>query len=92
MPASNPLLPILIRTLVILNVLDLAGTLTLVMNKFTTEANPSMAFFLAAISALLLWIGRRSSWAVPATLALVGIMSVVVALQIVLVFATVVGH
>lgn len=90
------LLGVLVRTLVVLNLVDLACTLVLVGYKLTTEENPIMdiAFQrgpmifgaaklgLTLLSAGLLWLGRQSRWAIPASLALLAIMSVVVFVQI----------
>jgi hypothetical protein len=89
----------LIRTLVILNVVDLLCTLLLVGNKLTTEENPIMDIALqrgpmtfgavklgvTLVSAGLLWFGRRSKWAIPATLSLLIIMGVVVFVQLIMV-------
>ena len=92
----NDLLAMLIRTLVVLNILDLSCTLILVTCKLATEANGFMDILLqegplifgsikmgiTLISGLLLWLARKSLWAIPASLSLVGIMSMVVLVQV----------
>ncbi len=89
----------LIRTLIILNVLDTLCTLVLVGHRFTTEDNPLMDIALqkgpltfgltkmgiTILSAGLLWFARKSKWAIPATLSLLIIMGVVVFVQMVMV-------
>jgi hypothetical protein len=89
----------LIRTLIILNVVDAICTLVLVGHRFTTEDNPLMDIVLQrgpmlfgltkmGITLLcggLLWLARKSKWAIPATLAMLIIMGVVVFVQIVMV-------
>jgi hypothetical protein len=96
---KNSVLAILIRTLVVLNVLDFLGTTVLVGHRFTTEENPLMDLaiqrgpvifaiakgLLTIFSAVLLWISRKSKWAIPATLALIVVMAVVVFMQLVMV-------
>ena len=93
---SRELMPVLLRSLVILNVIDLVCTLILVVNKFTTEANPIMDMLLqrgpltfaagklavTLVCVGLLWIARKSKWGVPAAISMVGVMSATVFVQI----------
>jgi hypothetical protein len=88
----------LIRTLVILNVIDSVCTLFLVGHRLTTEDNPLMDILLekgsltfglaktaiAILSAVMLWFSRKSKWAIPATISLLLVMSVVVFVQVVM--------
>ena len=96
----------LIRTLIILNVIDAVCTLVLVGYKFTTEDNPLMDIALqrgpmtfgltkmgiTIFSAALLWFARKSKWAIPATLSLLIIMGVVVFVQMVMVMQLAWSH
>jgi hypothetical protein len=89
-------MPALLRSLVILNVIDLICTLILVGYKFTTEANPIMDVLLqkgplyfaggkmavTLICAGLLWVARKSKWGIPAAISMVGVMSATVFVQI----------
>lgn len=93
---SRELMPHLLRSLVILNIIDLICTLILVVNKFTTEVNPIMdvliqrgpLLFGAAklgvtlVCAGLLWAARKSKWGIPAAISMVGVMSATVFVQI----------
>lgn len=93
---SRELMPALLRSLVILNVIDLICTLILVGYKFTTEVNPIMDVLLqegpllfaagkmtvTLVCGALLWIARKSKWGVPAAISMVGVMSATVFVQI----------
>ena len=93
---NRELFSALLRALLILNAIDLICTLILVGHKFTTEANPLMDILIqrgplmfgagkigvTLLCGGLLWIARKSKWALPATISMVGVMSATVFVQI----------
>lgn len=95
----------LLRLLVFLSAFDTGLTLAVVGLKWADEANPIMNYFLQqgplvfgasklALSiggALLLWKGRKSTWALPAVSLCVFVYAALVSYELAMVLATISG-
>lgn len=91
----------LVKLLVILNIVDTALTMAVVGLKWATETNPIMDYLLqqgplifgagklilSLGGALLLWRGRKSTWALPAIGLCVYLYSAVVSYELAMVLA-----